>query len=199
MIAQLVTWLMVGYFFVFYAIYLMLTLLAAKALMRNQHYRDMEELPMAYSQLMPPISVLVPAYNEETTIVATVESLLQLSYGEFEVVVINDGSKDATLSMLIEQFGLLLYPETYRVQIPTQEIIGIYRSPRHPKLRVIDKHNGGKADSLNAGINASRYPLFCGVDADSILDRDSLQKVVKPFLRHSDMVATGHDSCGQWL
>jgi cellulose synthase/poly-beta-1,6-N-acetylglucosamine synthase-like glycosyltransferase len=85
----------------------------------------------------------------------------------------------------------LPYPEAYRVQIPTQEIMGIYRSPRHAKLRVIDKRNGGKADSLNAGINASRYPLFCGVDADSILERDSLQKVVKPFLRHPDMVATG--------
>lgn len=191
MMAQTVTWLMVAYFLAIHAIYLMLTVLAAKALLRNQRYREMEELPMAYSLLMPPISVLVPAYNEETTIVATVESLLQLSYGEFEVIVVNDGSKDATLSVLIEQFGLLPYPEAYRVQIPTQEIMGIYRSPRHAKLRVIDKRNGGKADSLNAGINASRYPLFCGVDADSILERDSLQKVVKPFLRHPDMVATG--------
>lgn len=191
MMAQTVTWLMVAYFLAIHAIYLMLTVLAAKALLSNQRYREMEELPMAYSLLMPPISVLVPAYNEETTIVATVESLLQLSYGEFEVIVVNDGSKDATLSVLIEQFGLLPYPEAYRVQIPTQEIMGIYRSPRHAKLRVIDKRNGGKADSLNAGINASRYPLFCGVDADSILERDSLQKVVKPFLRHPDMVATG--------
>lgn len=191
MMAQLITWLMVGYFLAIHAIYFMLTLLAARALLRNQHYREMEEMPMAYSQLMPPISVLVPAFNEEATIVATVESLLQLSYGEFEVIVINDGSKDATLSVLIDQFGLLPYPEAYRVQIPTQEIKAIYRSYRHPKLRVIDKLNGGKADSLNAGINASHYPLFCGVDADSILERDSLQKVVKPFLRHPNMVATG--------
>jgi len=191
MIAHVVTWLMVAYFLALHAVYLMLTVLAAKALHRNQRYRDLEKLPMAYSQLMPPISVLVPAYNEETTIVATVSSLLQLSYGEFEVIVINDGSKDSTLSVLIDQFGLLTSPEADRVQIHTQDILGVYRSPRHPKLRVIDKRNGGKADSLNAGINASRYPLFCGVDADSILERDSLQKVVKPFLRHPDMVATG--------
>jgi cellulose synthase/poly-beta-1,6-N-acetylglucosamine synthase-like glycosyltransferase len=133
----------------------------------------------------------VPAYNEEMTIVATVESLLQLTYAEFEVIVINDGSKDATLQVLVDRFGLLPYPEAYRVQIPTQEIVNIYRSTRHANLRVIDKRNGGKADSLNAGINSSRYPLFCGVDADSILERDSLQKVVKPFLRHPEMVATG--------
>lgn len=191
MMAQTVTVLMVTYFLAIHSIYLMLAVLAARALYRNQRYRDMEELPIAYSLLTPPISVLVPAYNEEMTIVATVESLLQLTYAEFEVIVINDGSKDATLSVLVERFGLLPYPEAYRVQIPTQEIINIYRSTRHANLRVIDKRNGGKADSLNAGINSSRYPLFCGVDADSILERDSLQKVVKPFLRHPEMVATG--------
>jgi len=189
--AEIITWLMVAYFFAVHGIYLMLTLLAAKALYRNQRYREIESLPLSYSLLSPPISVLVPAYNEETTITATVESLLQLAYAEFEVVVINDGSRDQTLQVLIERFGLLPYPEAYRVQIPTQEVRGIYRSPRHPNLRVIDKANGGKADSLNAGINASRYPLFCGVDADSILERDSLQKVVQPFLRSPDMVATG--------
>jgi cellulose synthase/poly-beta-1,6-N-acetylglucosamine synthase-like glycosyltransferase len=105
--------------------------------------------------------------------------------------VINDGSKDQTLQVLIDTFGLLPFPEAYRVQIPTQEVRGIYRSTRYANLRVIDKANGGKADSLNAGINASRYPLFCGVDADSILQRNSLQQVVEPFLRSPDMVATG--------
>ena len=189
--AEIITWLMVAYFFAVHSIYLMLSLLAARALYRNQRYREIEALPLSYSLLSPPISVLVPAYNEETTITATVESLLQLAYAEFEVVVINDGSKDQTLQVLIDRFGLLPFPEAYRVQIPTQEVRGIYRSSRYPNLRVIDKANGGKADSLNAGINASRYPLFCGVDADSILERDSLQKVVQPFLRSSDMVATG--------
>ena len=191
MTAAIITWLMVAYFVALHGVYLLLTLLAARALQRNQRYRELEALPLAHSLLMPPISVLVPAYNEETTITATVESLMQLSYPEYEVVVINDGSKDATLQVLIERFGLLPYPEAYRVQIPTQEVRGIYRSTRFPRLRVIDKANGGKADSLNAGINTSRYPLFCGVDADSILQRDSLEKVVQPFLRSPDMVATG--------
>ena len=191
MMAETVTWLMVAYFFSVHSIYLMLSLLAARALYRNQRDREIEALPLSYSLLSPPISVLVPAYNEETTITATVESLLQLAYAEFEVIVINDGSKDATLQVLLDRFGLLPFPEAYRVQIPTQEVRSIYRSTRFPRLRVIDKANGGKADSLNAGINASRYPLFCGVDADSILERDSLQKVVQPFLRSPEMVATG--------
>jgi cellulose synthase/poly-beta-1,6-N-acetylglucosamine synthase-like glycosyltransferase len=114
--AQTITWLMVGYFLAIHGIYLMLTLLAARALYRNQRYREIESLPLSYSLLTLPISVLVPAFNEETTIVATVESLLQISYGEFEIIVINDGSKDATLQVLIEQFDLLPYPEVLRVR-----------------------------------------------------------------------------------
>jgi cellulose synthase/poly-beta-1,6-N-acetylglucosamine synthase-like glycosyltransferase len=117
--------------------------------------------------------------------------MLQLTYSEYELLVVNDGSKDDTLAVLKREFGLLPFPEAYRRQIPTKEIKAIYRSTKFPNLRVIDKFNGGKADSLNAGINAARYPLFCGVDADSILQRDSLERVNQPFLRDPTMVATG--------
>lgn len=191
MIAEWITLVMVVYFLALNTIHLLLTLLAARALVSNQHFREMDQLPMAFSLLSPPISVLVPAFNEAKTIVATVESLLQLNHPEFEVVVINDGSKDETLQVLQQHFALLPYPEAYRIQLPTQVVKAIYCSSLFPNLRVIDKDNGGKADSLNAGINAARYPLFCGVDADSILQRDSLQKVVKPFLHDPTMVATG--------
>lgn len=191
MIAEWITLVMVVYFLALNTIHLLLTLLAARALVSNQHFREMDQLPMAFSLLSPPISVLVPAFNEAKTIVATVESLLQLNHPEFEVVVINDGSKDETLQVLQQHFALLPYPEAYRIQLPTQVVKAIYCSSLFPNLRVIDKVNGGKADSLNAGINAARYPLFCGVDADSILQRDSLQKVVKPFLHDPTMVATG--------
>ena len=191
MMIDILTGITLFYFFAVNSIYLTLNALAAVALYRNWQYRDMSELPMTYTGIAPPISVLVPAFNEETTITATVNSILQLTYSEFEVIVINDGSKDATLQVLKDAFGLLPFPEAHRVQIKTQEVSGIYRSTLHPNLRVIDKANGGKADSLNAGINSSRYPLFCGVDADSILQRNSLQLVVQPFLRSPHMVATG--------
>jgi cellulose synthase/poly-beta-1,6-N-acetylglucosamine synthase-like glycosyltransferase len=191
MMIELLTGITLFYFFAVNSIYLMLNGLAAVSLYRNWQYRDMNDLPMTYTGISPPISVLVPAFNEETTITATVNSILQLTYSEFEVIVINDGSKDATLEVLKVAFGLLPFPEAHRVQIKTQEVFGIYRSTLHPNLRVIDKANGGKADSLNAGINSSRYPLFCGVDADSILQRNSLQLVVQPFLRSPHMVATG--------
>ena len=179
------------YFIALNGVYLLLNLLSTLSLYRVNQLREIEDLPHAHTMLEPPISVLVPAYNEETTIAATVRSVLQLTYPEFEIIVINDGSRDGTLAVLQREFALLPFPEAYRIQLPTEPVRGIYRSTLYPQLRVIDKANGGKADSLNAGINASRYPLFCGVDADSILQRNSLQQVVQPFLRDPGVVATG--------
>jgi cellulose synthase/poly-beta-1,6-N-acetylglucosamine synthase-like glycosyltransferase len=88
------TWITLFYFLAVNAIYLTLSAMAAVALYRNWQYRDISELPVSYSAMAPPISVLIPAFNEETTIAATVHSILQLTYSEFEVIVINDGSKD---------------------------------------------------------------------------------------------------------
>jgi len=96
-----------------------------------------------------------------------------------------------TLDALVREFGLEPFPEAYYAQIRTAEVRSVWRSQRYPQLKVIDKVNGGKADALNVGINAARYPLFCGIDADSVLERDSLQRVVGPFLRDSRVVATG--------
>lgn len=170
---------------------LTLNVLAAMTLYRNNQEKVLEDLPQLYAGLEPAISILVPAFNEQATIAASVRSLLQLAYSEFEIIVINDGSRDSTLDVLVREFSLTPFPQTYRGQLATQPIRTIYRSTRYPNLRVIDKHNGGKADALNAGINAARHPLFCGVDADSVLERNSLQRVVKPFLRHPETVASG--------
>lgn len=133
----------------------------------------------------------MPAYNEEFTIVASIRSLLQLTYHEYEIIVINDGSKDGTLAELQREFELIPFAEVYWNKLPTKPERGIWRSRRHPNLRVIDKENGGKADALNVGINAARYPLFCAVDADSILQRDSLQLIVQPFIEDARTVASG--------
>ncbi|GIZ53731.1 glycosyltransferase family 2 protein [Noviherbaspirillum aridicola] len=191
LIVDFVTWLVLCYFILLNGGYLLLNLLSIVSLRRKSQESILDDLPQVYSGLEPPISLLVPAYNEEATIAASVRSMLQLQYSEMEIIVINDGSKDGTLDVLKKEFALLPFPEAYRVQIPTAAVNGIWRSTRYPNLRVIDKQNGGKADSLNAGINASRYPLFCGVDADSILQRDSLQRLVKPFLRDGSVVAAG--------
>jgi cellulose synthase/poly-beta-1,6-N-acetylglucosamine synthase-like glycosyltransferase len=144
------------------------------------------------SDLTWPISILVPAHNEAKTIVETVRSLQMVNYGEFEIVVVNDGSDDKTLQNLIDAFELRRLDKVYRRSIPTREIRGLYGNLLNPNLIVIDKVRGGKSDALNAGINVSRYPLFCSVDADSIIEENALLRVVKPFMEHpQEMVAVG--------
>lgn len=191
MIVELATWFIFGYFVLLNGSYLALNFLSLVRLQRDNRAKLLDDLPQIYSGLEPAISVLMPAFNEQASIAGAVRSMLQLSYSEFEVIVINDGSSDATLEMLVQEFSLVPFPESYRPRLQTAPIRAVYRSPRFRNLRVVDKENGGKADALNAGINAARYPLFCGVDADSVLERDSLQRVVKPFLRDPRMVASG--------
>ncbi|HSN03573.1 MAG TPA: glycosyltransferase family 2 protein [Nitrospira sp.] len=190
-ILTIVEWLFLLYLLGLTTGYLMLNLVAGIHLRGYMEERALANLPHGYTGFEPQISLLVPAYNEEATIAASVRSLLQLSYSEFEIIVINDGAKDRTLEVLIDEFGLVPFPEAYDRRLPTKPIRTVYHSAAHPNLRVIDKENGGKADALNAGINLSRYPLFCGVDADSILQRDSLQLAVQPFLEDPHTVACG--------
>ena len=132
--------------------------------------------------IVKPISVIVPAFNEGKGIVESIRSLLSLRYPVFEVIVINDGSTDDTLARLTQAFDLRLSNAVFRKSVQTQPIRAIYRSAVQPKLIVVDKINGKKADAMNAGLNVSRYPLFCAVDGDSILEKDALLKSVRPFL-----------------
>jgi len=184
-------WVFVLYFVGLHGGYILLTLVSMSTVSRYMQEKALEELPKIQTGFEPPITVLVPAYNEEANITACVRSLLQLQYSDYEVLVINDGSTDRTLEALIREFSLVLFPEAYRDRLATRPVRGIYRSRVHPQLRVLDKVNGGKADSLNAGLNGARNPLFCGIDADSILQRDSLERVVQPFLEDPTVVATG--------
>jgi cellulose synthase/poly-beta-1,6-N-acetylglucosamine synthase-like glycosyltransferase len=158
---------------------------------RDMQFRRVEVDEFLLTGLEPPISIVIPAYNEEATIVTSVRSMLQLRYSEHEVIVVNDGSRDGTLQQLVQAFDLKIFPQAYQLRLPTQRLRGVYRSASQPKLRVLDKDNGGKADAINCGINAARYPLFCCVDADSILDRDSLLHVVQPFIEDARTVACG--------
>ena len=191
LVAELVGWIFLAYFVLLNTGYIALNLLAIPTLRRRLAQEPLASLPRAYSGLEPPVSLLVPAYNEEATIASSVRSLLQLDYPDFEIVVVNDGSKDGTLAALSAAFDLEPYPEAYWQRLAAKPVRGIYRSRTTASLRVIDKENGGKADALNVGINASRYPYFCAIDADSILQRDSLQRVVEPFVDDPTTVASG--------
>jgi cellulose synthase/poly-beta-1,6-N-acetylglucosamine synthase-like glycosyltransferase len=135
-----------------------------------------------HSDAAPPVSLLAPAYNEELNIVDSVRALLALAYPAFEVIVINDGSRDQTLGVLVRAFGLSPVERLHDATLSHAPIRGLYGSARTPRLLVIDKDNGGKADALNAGINLARAPLFCAIDADSMLEPEALLRAVKPFI-----------------
>lgn len=135
-----------------------------------------------YAEEAPPIAVLAPAFNEEVTIVESVNSLLALHYPEFEVLVINDGSSDRTLETVVRHFELSEVERYHDERVDHAPIRGLYASPRHPRLIVIDKENGGKSDALNAGINVARMPIFCSIDADSLLEPEALLRAVRPFV-----------------
>ncbi|AJE03448.1 glycosyltransferase family 2 protein [Geobacter pickeringii] len=138
-----------------------------------------------------PLSILVPAFNEEKTIVASIKSLLALRYPEYEVIVINDGSTDGTLERLIDEFRLVRIDRPISLIVPHEPLIAKYVSVDHPHLFVLDKENGGKADALNAGINASQFPLFCSIDADSVLENDALIRATRLFVEDREVIATG--------
>lgn len=141
------------------------------------------------SNNVPSVSIIVPAYNEEATIEQSVLALLKTRYPSFTIIVVNDGSGDGTAKTMIERFDM---ERTYIVRqtetIEHKAIRGIYKSKRHPNLTFIDKMNGKKADAINAGLTCVRTPLFCVIDADSLLDPTALMKAVRPFIETSDNV-----------
>ncbi|MEK3730942.1 MULTISPECIES: glycosyltransferase family 2 protein [Paenibacillus] len=147
------------------------------------------------SELVPSVSLLVPAYNEELTITENVRCLMTLNYPNYEVIVINDGSSDDTLDVLLKEYELEAIPNPeIRGRLDTQRIRGVYHNPQYPHLYVIDKENGGKADSLNAGINLSRYPLISSIDADSLLEKDALIRMARMYMENpEETVAIGGD------
>ena len=139
-----------------------------------------------------PVSIIVPAYNEEVTVVETVKSLLSLDYNLYEIIVVDDGSKDTTSKKLIEAFDMQPIRRPIQRKIACQPEEFVYETAMQKvPLTLIRKKNGGKADSLNMGINACRYPYFICMDADSVLQHDSLSKIVHPLLENENVVAVG--------
>ncbi|MBS3760843.1 MAG: glycosyltransferase family 2 protein, partial [Halodesulfurarchaeum sp.] len=144
------------------------------------------------SPFYPGIGIIMPAYNEEAVIVESVRSMLSLNYPELEIVVVNDGSTDKTLDRLIENFDLESLDAEIPFEVPAAEIHDVYRSTTYEDLLVVDKENGGKSDALNAGLWLTDMPLFCAVDSDTIIDREALLSLVRPFLNEpTTAIASG--------
>ena len=172
-------------------VYIVQLALAAAALRAKPPVADAALLMERYGPLLPSISVIAPAFNEERTIISSVRSMLSLNYGEFDVIIVNDGSTDSTLNVLDEAFGLVRINEPLQLLLTHEPVRAVFRSRADPRLLVIDKVNGGKADAQNAGISLSRSSHFCIVDGDTILERDALLRAAQPFLDDPRTVAVG--------
>lgn len=171
-----------------------LMLFGAFVQLRKQYGRDQEEIEDDHIDMIytKPVSIIVPAYNEEEGIIDSIHSLLSLRYPQTELIVVNDGSTDRTQQIIIEQFRMKSVRKIVRDQLATKQVRQIYQSEIHPNLLLVEKDNGGKADALNAGINVAKYPYFCSIDGDSILEEDSLLRVMQPIeLSNEQVIAVG--------
>jgi cellulose synthase/poly-beta-1,6-N-acetylglucosamine synthase-like glycosyltransferase len=170
--------------------YLGFTVVAWRSVTRHLRARRHSAVDEAFaSPLTPPVSILLPAFNEEAGIVESVRSLLALRYPCFEIVVVDDGSTDGTLARLTDAFGLVTVRKALRTRVPSGAVHEVLASRRHRELVVIRKENGGKADALNAGLNAARFPYVCALDADAVIEEDALIRVAKPVLDDPELVA----------
>lgn len=187
-----------GYIIFFYSLALMVSYVVLMTIAYRGLFYDVEHISTTISRLLidtspytPGVSIIAPAFNEEKTIIDNVNSLLGQDYPKFEVIIVNDGSKDSTLDKLITYFEMERVPYAYREAIYTQPFKALYRStnPKYARLIVVDKVNGGtKADPINCGLNVASYPYFVNTDVDCILTNDALYHCMMPIMKDSDIV-----------
>lgn len=180
------------YYFACNLVYFAMLIVAIKTSAAHQRRLESHRLGwLKKSPLAPPIAVIVPAHNEEKSIRVAVRSLMELEYPELEIIVVNDGSEDRTLEEMKQEFQLRKVQALYVPQVASARVRGLYRSNLDRRLLVIDKDAGGsKADATNAGVNAALSPYLCVVDADSVLERDALLRIMLPVLEDPKRVVS---------
>lgn len=187
-----VEWIVIGYFTLVNTYYAVILVTASMEMGRYMlEIRGEAFWRVLASKVAPRISVLAPAYNEATNIQDSVQGLLTLEYPNLEVVLVNDGSSDATMDVLKQAFELRPVHPIYQKRLYTKPIRALYRSELHSNLAVVDKERGGKADALDAALCIATGELVCSIDADTIIEADALARMVRPFLASDDVLAVG--------
>ncbi len=186
-----------NYFFagylVIYATYLLISNVYGS--IKMYRYRRLEQLHNVLEhEFYYPISIIIPAYNEGETAVQNVKNLLKLDYRLFEIVLVDDGSKDNTKQLLIDTFSLVQEENRpIRYSVPCKPINEVYSNNyNNIKITLVSKENGGcKADAANAGINVASYPYFVNMDADEILQKDALKYACRYILEDDNVIGVG--------
>jgi len=177
-----------NYYIIYYAmsisgIYFILLLLSYMNVNKQVKLWKLKNMSLMFKKgMLPSVSIVAPAFNEEKTVIESVNSLLNLEYPDYELILVNDGSTDKTLERLIQTYNLKRVDFVYKEEIATKSVRGVYLNSSLPRLIVVDKENGGKGDSLNVGINISQKEYFCGIDADSLLEGDALLRLASMTL-----------------
>lgn len=185
-----VEWVILLYYVGLHSIYFLLALIAACVIFRYRRKTTPDNLAPDLTGLEPPISIIIPAYNERESISHALLSALNQRYPHIEVIVVNDGSEDETLPFLLDRFSCTPTDRSPVSAIPSNPIRDVYASSEHDLL-VIDKETGGKADALNAGVSYARHPYTCALDADSVLEPDSLQRCSQILMEHPETLGIG--------
>lgn len=189
--------LFIGYGTILLTLYLTGIILARRSIERaKQRAIFLRTADIVSATDIPSVTVIAPAYNEGLTIIENVKSLLSIQYPYYELILVNDGSKDGSLEKLIREFDLEKQDATFITQpIPTASVKHIYRSrkSKYTNLSIIDKNNGGKADSINAGVNFATTELVLFTDVDCIIEQGAILKMVRPYLEEDDKEIIG---CG---
>lgn len=195
-IIYVISWILLLYSLLLLLSYFILSILSVWELrIFKKHNQQVDWRMLAKSPHMPSLSIIAPAYNEAATIVDNARSLLNMHYPNLEVVIVNDGSKDNSLQLMLDAYDMEKLPWYIEPSLSTQPIEGVYKSrnPVYRKLLLVDKKNGGKADALNAGINMASGQLLTCIDVDCVLEQDALLRMVKPFLDNDEkeIIASG--------
>lgn len=178
-------------------VYLLLFLNSTFRIRKQFGVPDIQYDDMLTAKFAPPLSIIVPTYNEEVGAIYCIRSLLGINYAEYEVIVVNDGSTDSTIDSIIQEFDMYEIPDKIvwtGMKREIKPIRKVYASRLHLNLIMVDKENGGKADALNTGIMVSKYPYFISIDGDTILDADAIIKVMKPIIEakpDEEIIASG--------
>jgi cellulose synthase/poly-beta-1,6-N-acetylglucosamine synthase-like glycosyltransferase len=192
LIAQWADMTILWYMFLVNSFFALLLALAAPQLFAHWRFGSEDVLARSLtSSAVPRVSILVPAHNESMSIVDSLRSLLTLQYPYYEVVLVNDGSTDDTMAKLHAAYDLYEVPPAVMRRLRTAQVKAYYRSRTWSKLLVVDKQNGGKADSLNVGLDAARFPYVLACDADTLIEPDALLRLARPFLFDQKIAAVG--------